>query len=166
MSSRRPRRSATATRVIVRRGCAGLAATAREATARKVVQVCAGDDALAPPLPQPRVDVLAQAVDEGDYDTVLFGQTRFSLPTSPAVSRRASTPGSTGISSMSRFEDGELVGKRPALQDTVYADVGWTSTPRLALFRSGSFDPTESGGERRRARSQTSRSSYATTRPR
>jgi electron transfer flavoprotein alpha subunit len=41
----------------------------------------------------------------------------------------------------------ELVGKRPALQDSVYVDVGWTSSPRLALFRSGSFDPQESGGE-------------------
>jgi electron transfer flavoprotein alpha subunit len=43
-------------------------------------------------------------------------------------------------------EGGRLVGKRPALQDSVYVDVGWTSEPRLALFRSGSFDPSESGG--------------------
>src|SRR5919205_1209019 len=43
-------------------------------------------------------------------------------------------------------EDGKLVGKRPALQDTVYADVGWSSEPRIALFRSGSFDPTPNGG--------------------
>ena len=43
-------------------------------------------------------------------------------------------------------EDGELVGKRPALGDSVYVDVGWTSEPRLALFRSGTFEPAESGG--------------------
>jgi electron transfer flavoprotein alpha subunit len=43
-------------------------------------------------------------------------------------------------------EDGKLVGKRPALQDSVYVDVGWKSTPRLALFRSGSFDPADIGG--------------------
>jgi electron transfer flavoprotein alpha subunit len=43
-------------------------------------------------------------------------------------------------------EEGRLVGKRPALQDSVYVDVGWTSEPRLALFRPGSFDPTETGG--------------------
>ena len=48
-------------------------------------------------------------------------------------------------------QDGELVGMRPALEDTVYADVGWTSTPRLGLFRSGSFDPA-SGGRRGRGR--------------
>jgi electron transfer flavoprotein alpha subunit len=40
----------------------------------------------------------------------------------------------------------DFTGKRPALQDSVYVDVGWTSTPRLALFRAGSFDATESGG--------------------
>ena len=39
------------------------------------------------------------------------------------------------------------MGKRLALQDSVYADVCWTGTPRLALFRSGAFDPKESGGE-------------------
>jgi electron transfer flavoprotein alpha subunit len=43
--------------------------------------------------------------------------------------------------------DGELVGKRPALGDTVLVDVGWTDAPRLALVRSGALDPVESGGE-------------------
>jgi electron transfer flavoprotein alpha subunit len=40
-------------------------------------------------------------------------------------------------------QDGALVGKRPALQDSVLVDVGWTSEPRLALFRAGSFDAAE-----------------------
>jgi electron transfer flavoprotein alpha subunit len=43
-------------------------------------------------------------------------------------------------------ENGELVGKRPALGDTVLADVGWKGAPRLALVRAGSLDPVESGG--------------------
>jgi electron transfer flavoprotein alpha subunit len=43
-------------------------------------------------------------------------------------------------------QDGKLVGKRPALQDSFYVDVGWSSEPRIALFRSGSFDPSETGG--------------------
>jgi electron transfer flavoprotein alpha subunit len=43
--------------------------------------------------------------------------------------------------------DGDaLVAKRTALGDTVLVDCGWTSTPRLALVRSGTFDPVESGG--------------------
>ena len=42
--------------------------------------------------------------------------------------------------------DGELVGKRAALGDTVLVDVGWTSSPRLGLVRSGAFEPVEAGG--------------------
>src|SRR5205823_2185318 len=42
--------------------------------------------------------------------------------------------------------DGKLVGKRPALDDTVYVDVGWKSEPRLALIRTGTFEPAETGG--------------------
>jgi electron transfer flavoprotein alpha subunit len=38
------------------------------------------------------------------------------------------------------------VGRRPALGDTVLANVGWKGTPRLALVRAGSLDPVESGG--------------------
>jgi electron transfer flavoprotein alpha subunit len=43
-------------------------------------------------------------------------------------------------------QDGTLVGKRSALGDTIVADVGWTSEPRIALIRAGSFDPVESDG--------------------
>ena len=39
--------------------------------------------------------------------------------------------------------NGDVVGKRAALGDAVMIDVGWTSTPRLALFRSGSFEAKE-----------------------
>jgi electron transfer flavoprotein alpha subunit len=42
--------------------------------------------------------------------------------------------------------DDGIVGKRSALGDTVVVDVGWTSEPRLALVRAGSFDPVETGG--------------------
>ncbi len=42
--------------------------------------------------------------------------------------------------------DGELVGKRPALGDTVLVDVGWKGSPRLGIVRSGALDPVESGG--------------------
>jgi len=38
------------------------------------------------------------------------------------------------------------VGTRPALSDSVYVDVGWSGSPRLAVFRSGTFDPAPTGG--------------------
>jgi electron transfer flavoprotein alpha subunit len=44
------------------------------------------------------------------------------------------------------LKDGKLVGKRPALGDSVIAEVGWKSEPRLALIRSGTFEAAETGG--------------------
>jgi electron transfer flavoprotein alpha subunit len=44
------------------------------------------------------------------------------------------------------LRDGKLVGKRPALGDSVIVEVGWKSEPRLALIRSGTFEPSETGG--------------------
>jgi electron transfer flavoprotein alpha subunit len=45
-----------------------------------------------------------------------------------------------------RLEGDRLVGTRPALQDTVYVDVGWRGEPRVALVRAGTFEPREVGG--------------------
>ncbi len=43
-------------------------------------------------------------------------------------------------------DDGDsLVGVRPALGDSVYVDTGWRSSPAIALFRAGSFEPAETG---------------------
>src|SRR5205809_190615 len=50
-----------------------------------------------------------------------------------------------GVESLAA-DAGKFVGKRPALGDSVYVDVGWTSEPQLALIRSGTFEPQESGG--------------------
>ena len=58
--------------------------------------------------------------------------------------------------------DGELVGKRLALSDSVLVDVGWRSSVRLALFRTGSFDAAATGGDA--ARRDSSPSSCRTTR--
>src|SRR6266516_4745605 len=82
----------------------GVRALADQAGKFGAAKVYVADDAqLEAPLPQPRVDVLAQLVRDKGIDTVLFG-------------------------------------------DSVHVDVGWKSEPRIALFRSGSFDPTETGG--------------------
>ena len=61
-----------------------------------------------------------------------------------------------------RARGGELVGKRPALGDTVLVDVGWTGSPRLALFRSGALEPVESGGSAEVEEVETSFSDFST----
>src|SRR5436190_980419 len=46
----------------------------------------------------------------------------------------------------SRTDGDGVTGKRPALADSVYVDVGWSSTPRIALFRAGTFDAAATSG--------------------
>jgi electron transfer flavoprotein alpha subunit len=105
----------------------------------------ADDPQLQAPLPQPRVDVLAQLVRDQGIDTVLFANSVLAADVAAGLAARLDSGLNWDLVDLVQ-EDGKLVGKRPALQDTVYADVGWASEPRLALFRSGSFDPSETGG--------------------
>jgi len=106
----------------------------------------ADDPALAAPLPQPRVDVLAALVREQGFDTVLFGASVLSADVAAGLAARLGAGLNWDLVDL-ELRDGKLVGRRPALQDSVYAEVGWKGEPRLALVRSGTFEPVESGGE-------------------
>ena len=103
------------------------------------------DPKLEAPLPQPRVDALAALVQEEGFDTVLFGSSVLAADIAAGLAARLDAGLNWDLVDLVR-EDGKLVGKRPALSDSVFVDVGWTSEPRIALIRSGSFDPAESGG--------------------
>jgi electron transfer flavoprotein alpha subunit len=105
----------------------------------------ADDSQLQAPLPQPRVDVLARLVRDRGFDTVLFANSVLAADVAAGLAARLDAGLNWDLTDIVT-EDGRLVGKRPALQDSVYVDVGWTSEPRLALFRSGSFDPNATGG--------------------
>jgi electron transfer flavoprotein alpha subunit len=106
----------------------------------------ADDPAFEQPLPQPRVDALAQLVGEHGFDTVLFAASVLSADVAAGLAARLDAGLNWDLVDLVS-EDGRLVGKRPALGDTVVADVGWTAEPRIALFRSGTFEPKETGGE-------------------
>ena len=129
--------------VIAGEGARALAAEAGRYGAAKVY-VCE-DEAVRQALPQPRVDVLARVVADGGYDTVLFANSVLAADVAAGLAARLDAGLNWDLADVER-RDGELVGKRPALQDSVYVDVGWTSAPRLALFRAGSFDAAASGG--------------------
>jgi electron transfer flavoprotein alpha subunit len=130
--------------VVVGSGVKETAATAGKFGATAVF--VADDPAFEAPLPQPRVDALAQLVGEHGFDTVAFAASVLSADVAAGLAARLDAGLNWDLVDLAN-EDGRLVGKRPALGDTVMADVGWTSEPRLALFRSGSFEPKESGGE-------------------
>jgi electron transfer flavoprotein alpha subunit len=97
------------------------------------------------PLPQPRVDALAKLVRDQGFDTVLFAASVLAADVAAGLAARLDAGINWDLTDL-RVEGGELVGTRPALGDTVIVEVGWTSTPRIGLVRSGTFDPVESGG--------------------
>jgi electron transfer flavoprotein alpha subunit len=101
----------------------------------------AEDARLGAPLSQPRVDVLAGLA--GGYEAVLFANSVLAADVAAGLAARLEAGLNWDLVDMS----GDFTGKRPALQDSVVVDVGWKTAPRLALFRSGSFDPQEAGGE-------------------
>ena len=122
--------------VVAGSGVARRSRRRRASTGPRAVYV-ADDPALAAPLPQPRVDVLASLVADKGFDTVLFGQSVLAADLAAGLAARLDAGLNWDLTDI-RLEDGKLVGKRPALADSVVVDVGWTSEPRLALFRSGS----------------------------
>jgi electron transfer flavoprotein alpha subunit len=124
----------------------GVRALADEAGKFGATRVYVADDPqLEAPLSQPRVDVLAQVVRDKSVDTVLFANSVVAADVAAGLAARLDAGLNWDLVDVER-RDGALVAKRPALQDSVYVDVGWTGEPRLALFRTGSFDPAATGG--------------------
>jgi electron transfer flavoprotein alpha subunit len=98
--------------------------------------VWVADDArLAAPLPQPRVDVLAQLVRDEGYDTVLFAQSVLAADVAAGLAARLGAGLNWGLVDF----DGDT-GTAPALQDTVVVDVGWSTPVRIGIFRAGALD--------------------------
>jgi electron transfer flavoprotein alpha subunit len=130
--------------VVLGSGVKELAASAGRYGAHKVY-VC-DDPKLEAPLPQPRVDALAHLVGERGFDAVLFPGSVLAADVAAGLAARLDAGLNWDLVDVTR-ENGRLVGRRPALQDTVYVNVGWKGEPQLALFRSGTFDASEVGGE-------------------
>ena len=96
--------------------------------------------ALAAPLPQPRVDVLAKLVRDEGYDTVLFAQSVLAADIAAGLAARLGAGLNWGLVDF----DGERRTGSGA-RDTVVVDVGWSTPVRIGIFRAGRA--------RRRARS-------------
>jgi electron transfer flavoprotein alpha subunit len=129
--------------VVLGEGSADVASAAGAFGAAKVY-ACDSPE-LGSPLPQPRVDALATLVGETSPDAVLFGASVLSADVASGLAARLDAGLNWDLTDLS-VKDGELVGTRPALGDTVIADVGWKGSPKLGMIRSGALDPVESGG--------------------
>jgi electron transfer flavoprotein alpha subunit len=129
--------------VVVGQGARGVAEGLGAHGASKVH--AAEDPVLDSPLPQPRVDVLAKLVADEGYDTVLFGASVLTADVAAGLASRLEAGLNWDLVDLEQ-RDGTLVGRRPALGDTVIVDVGWKTEPRLALFRSGAFEPAAGNG--------------------
>jgi len=129
--------------VVLGEGAVAVAAGAGAFGARKVY-VCDAPE-LAAPLPQARVDALATLVEETSPDAVLFGASVLSADVASGLAARLDAGLNWDLTDLAE-RDGELVGTRPALGDTVIVDVGWKDSLKLGMIRSGALDPVESGG--------------------
>jgi electron transfer flavoprotein alpha subunit len=105
----------------------------------------ADDAALAAPLPQPRVDVIAQLAGEHSFDAILFASSVLSADIASGLAARLDAGLNWGLADLA-VDGGRLVGTQPALGDSVYVLVGWKGGPAIGLVRSGSFEPKETGG--------------------
>jgi electron transfer flavoprotein alpha subunit len=124
----------------------GAAAVAARAGAFGAATVYACEHpALGAPLPQPRVDALEALVRQTGAENVLFAASVVAADVAAGLAARLEAGLNWDVTGLD-LRDGELVAQRPALGDTVLVEVGWRGTPRLALVRSGSFDPVETGG--------------------
>ena len=129
--------------VVLGEAASGVAAGAGAFGATKVY-TCEADE-LHAPLPQPRVDALATLVEQTGADTVLFAASVLAADVASGLAARLDAGLNWDLTDLS-LADGELVGTRPALGDTIIVDVGWKGGPRLGMVRSGALDPVESGG--------------------
>jgi electron transfer flavoprotein alpha subunit len=132
-----------ATGVVLGPGAAEAATRAGVFGASKVY--VSEDGALESPLPQPRVDALATLVETSGADAVLFAASVLAADIAAGLAARLDAGLNWDLTDL-LLEGDELVGKRPALGDTVVVDVGWTDAPRLAMVRAGALDAAESGG--------------------
>ena len=145
--------------VVLGEGAVAVAAGAGAFGATKVYACDAPE--LATPLPQARVDALATLVEESSPDAVLFGASVLSADVASGLAARLDAGLNWDLTDLAE-RDGELVGTRPALGDTVIVDVGWKDSLKLGMIRSGALDPVESGGTAEVETFETSFSDFST----
>jgi len=103
-------------------------------------------ESLDPPMAQPCTDAVARLVRDHGYDTVAFSTSVLASDVAAGLAARLGAGLNWDLVDV-RDEGGALAGRRTALQESVMVEVGWRSAVRVALFRSGAFEPHGGGGQ-------------------
>ena len=98
------------------------------------------------------MDALEAVVAASGADNILFAASVLSADVAAGLSARLEAGLNWDVTDFAIEGGAARRDQRPALGDTVLVEVGWTCTPRIALVRSGAFEPVETGGSRGRAR--------------
>jgi electron transfer flavoprotein alpha subunit len=95
---------------------------------------------LCAPLLGPRAEVLADLQRREDFDVVLLENSSVAADVAAAVAVRIDAGVNWDLNGLELRGD-TLVGIRPALQDSVVVEVGWSGRPAIAVFRVGQPEP-------------------------
>jgi electron transfer flavoprotein alpha subunit len=96
-------------------------------------------------LAQPVVDVMAKVMSDNDFSYALFGGGLLGFEIGAGLTARLNA-GVTMEVTQVNVQDGKLVAKRPILQDSEIADVGYVEEPGIIIGRLNAFDENETGG--------------------
>lgn len=122
-------------------GVTRLADAVARAGARRII--VADHPVFAEPLYAPRVDLLAQVCASNNFDLLLFSTTVLTSELAAALAARLEAGVIWGLVDLV-MQDGRLVGKRLAQNDSVLAACGWTTAIGIGLFRPGAVEPVAS----------------------
>jgi electron transfer flavoprotein alpha subunit len=96
-------------------------------------------------LAQPIVDVMAKVMADNDFSYALFGGGLLGFEIGAGLTARLNAGVTMEVTEVN-VQDGKLVAKRPILQDSQIADVGYVDEPGIIIGRLNAFDAKESGG--------------------
>jgi electron transfer flavoprotein alpha subunit len=96
-------------------------------------------------LAQPIVDAMAKVMQDEGFSYALFGGGLLGFEIGAGLTARLNAGVTMEVTEVAA-QDGKLVAKRPILQDSQVADVGYVGEPGIVIGRLNAFDAEESGG--------------------
>lgn len=97
------------------------------------------------PVFTPRLEALTQVVARYSLDALLLSTTVMSVELAAALAARLEAGISWGMTEL-HLEDAQLAAQRPVINDSLLAEIIWTTAFKIGLFRPRAFAPVLSEG--------------------